>query len=204
MQVEVKRRIVWFSVFMVWLGMVGAILIYQEVNPGALPSLSSEVSGSPDGVSQSADPATTGNAPTESETVQQANPIKPPILNAETGNGDFFVQYRLDRDKARSDQIGAYRETLNSPNTDPSTKKLYQEKILKIQEVIEQEMQIESLIKLQGYTNALAFIGGDNTINLVIQTNGLKEEDVLKISDIVTQITNMRAEDITIIEKRGN
>jgi hypothetical protein len=41
-------------------------------------------------------------------------------------------------------------------------------------------------------------------MNLVILTNGLEDEDVVKISDIVTQVTKIRAENLTIIEKRDN
>lgn len=200
MQTEMKRRVVWFSVFMIWLGMVGAILYYQESNPDILPSSADQVGNQYAAApGENTDPLAAQNSTNQSDVTQQANPAKRPLVKEESGNADYFVQYRLDRDKARSDQISACRETINSPSTDPTTKKLNQEKILQIQTIIEQEMQVESLLKLQGYETVVALITSDNILNLVVQTDGLTEEEVAKINDTITRVTRIRAENITII-----
>lgn len=199
MQAEVKRRIVWFSVFMVWIGMVGAILIFQEANPGALPSVAEPMNEPQSSVEQSTDQVTTENTTPEASTTQQADPAQLPTVK-ESNNADFFVQHRLEMDKVRSDLISMYRETINNPNTDPAIKKVSQEKLLQIQEAMEQEIKVEGLIKLKGYSNAIVSISGDNTsINVIVRSDGLTEEDVAKIYDIIAQVTKIRAENVTII-----
>ncbi|AZR73544.1 hypothetical protein BBF96_09185 [Anoxybacter fermentans] len=193
MKRETKKRIIWFAVFMFWIGMVSSILIYQNSNPSEIPAQNNS--------QPSTTPVIIEKADETGENNQDMIEIQFTGVKEKKQNQDFFVQYRLERDKARSEQINIYREMINNPNVDPSIKKNAQEALLRLTRHIEQEMEIESLIRARGFYDALAYMH-ENSIDLIIQTDGLTETDVTKIGDIVTKITDLRLEDITIIEKR--
>lgn len=88
---------------------------------------------------------------------------------------DFFIEYRLERDRARSEQINILREIVNNPNSDEASKKEAQRKILEITDKMEKEMEIESLIRARGYREALAYIH-EEAVDVIIHTNGLERE----------------------------
>ncbi|MFW5995881.1 MAG: SpoIIIAH-like family protein, partial [Halanaerobiaceae bacterium] len=119
----------------------------------------------------------------------------------ESSEKDFFIEYRLERDKARSEQIDIYREMINNPNTDKASKEKAQQKMLDLTDKMEKEMEIESLIRARGYNDSLAYIH-DGSVDVIIKTEGLSEDDVAKIGDIIVKTTGFSFDDVTIIEKQ--
>ena len=73
--------------------------------------------------------------------------------------------------------------------------------MLALSERIEEEMEVESLIRAAGFTDAVAFLH-EGSIDLIIQSTGLTAEEVAKIGDIVVRVTDLKFEDISIIENR--
>ena len=73
--------------------------------------------------------------------------------------------------------------------------------MLALSERIEEEMEVESLIRAAGFTDAVAFLH-ESSIDLIIQSTGLTAEEVAKIGDIVVRVTDLKFEDISIIENR--
>lgn len=119
----------------------------------------------------------------------------------EESEKDFFIEYKLERDKARSEQVNIFRELINNPNSDQATKKEAQKMMLALTGKMEKEMEIESLIRARGYKDALAYIH-DEAVDVIIHTNGLEKEDVAKVGDIIVKVTGFNTEDVTIIEKK--
>lgn len=203
MNSEKKGRLVWFSVFMIWLGMVSSILVYRTTQVGLTPAQMTPENTIAEVNQQSKPDSIVIERMPENEPTEGQNAANLQMSKAKEENSDkeFFVQYRLERDKARQEQINNYRDMVNNPNTDPSVKKTAQEAMLRLTQHIENEMEIESLIRTRGFKDALAYMH-ESSIDLIIQTDGLTETEAAKIGDIVTRITDLRVEDITIIEKR--
>lgn len=199
------KRVVWFGVFMLWIGMVSAILVYQNGVPQGLADVSnSEITTQTQSVSDSTMPSTNNvviDKVDETDHEEEIDDVEETSSQKKEKNQDFFVQYRLDRDKARSEQINIYRDMINNPNADPSVKKDAQKSLLELTEHIEQEMEIESLIRAQNLGDALAYMH-QNSIDIIIQTDRMNEKQAAIIGDIVTRITDLKEEEITIIEKR--
>lgn len=203
MDKEKKDRLVWFAVFMIWLGMVSSVLVYRTTQVGLTPAQMTPENTITEVDQQSKPNSIIIEKMSENESIPEQNGANLQMSKAKEENSDqeFFVQYRLERDKARQEQISNYRDMVNNPNTDPSVKKTAQEAMLRLTQHIEHEMEIESLIRTQGFKDALAYMH-ESSIDLIIQTDGLTEIEAAKIGDIVTRITDLRVEDITIIEKR--
>lgn len=186
----IRRKVIWLIIFMVWVGMVSSIIIYQGHDYLALDS-----------------PAA-GDIKVEEEPVikieqQSSGEVNYTQVKEDTETQkDFFIEYRLERDKARSEQIDIFREMINNPNTDEATKKEAQKKMLALTDKMEKEMEIESMIRARGFKDALAYIHEDS-VDVIIQTNGLEKNDVARVGDIIVKTTGFSFEDVTIIEKRA-
>ncbi len=190
----IRRKVIWLTILMVWVGMVTSIIIYQGNDYLDLETVTSEDVEISEGVQIIEQGVVNQNAN------QDVNFTK---AKEEGDEKDFFIEYKLERDKARSEQINIFRELINNPNSDQATKKEAQNMMLALTDKMEKEMEIESLIRARGYKEALAYIHVE-AVDVIIHTNGLEKEDVAKVGDIIVKVTGFNTEDVTIIEKKIN
>lgn len=122
-----------------------------------------------------------------------AEPIIPTI------SPDFFIEYRLERDKIRSERSDLLRESIKNAKTDDS-KKQAQDIILKMIGEKQKETEMESLIKSGGFADALVFIR-ENSVSAVIKTTSLSQEEVIQVADVITRVSGVKAENISISAK---
>lgn len=115
------------------------------------------------------------------------------------GNIDFFTEYRIERDKMRSERTEILRNSIKETNDEEHRQSL-REKILSMVQEKKQETEMESLIKAKGFADALIFCS-DKSISAIIKTEILTKEDVMQVADIIMRITNAKPEDITISAK---
>ncbi len=191
-KVIIRRKVIWLTILMVWVGMVTSIIIYQGNDYLDLATVTSEDIEMAEGVQIIEQGVVKQNSN------QDVNFTK---AKDEQSEKDFFIEYKLERDKARSEQINIFRELINNPNSDQATKKEAQNMMLALTGKMEREMEIESLIRARGYKDALAYIH-DEAVDVIIHTNGLEKEDVAKVGDIIVKVTGFNTEDVTIIEKK--
>lgn len=112
---------------------------------------------------------------------------------------DFFTEYRLERERIRSERSELLREAIRAANSEEARQKA-QENIFKIISEKQQETEIENLIKAKGFTDALVFIR-DNSVSAVVKTTSLSRDEVMIIADIVSKVCGVKGEDITISAK---
>jgi len=112
---------------------------------------------------------------------------------------DFFVEYRLERDRLRSEQADILEEVIRTATKDDEREKA-QDAILKLVGDKQREVEMENLIKARGYDDALVIMS-DNDVSAVIKAKDLKREDVLQVADIIGRISGVNPEEITISAK---
>ncbi|SDC03011.1 MULTISPECIES: SpoIIIAH-like family protein [unclassified Candidatus Frackibacter] len=190
MSIILKKKFVWFLVLMLWVGMLSAIIIYNTDN--TVPVNNSDIK----------------KVKEEGSLEQKMKLVDQKVVSvakvnekAEEDQKNFFVEYRLERDKIRSEQVNLLREMINNPNSNQDLKSRAQNRLLNLTKDLEKEMEIESLIRARGYKDAIAYIH-QNSVDIIIATKGLEKKDVAKIGDIVAKTTDLGLEDITIIEKK--
>lgn len=118
-----------------------------------------------------------------------------------SSNMDFFVEYRLSRDKLRANSVDRLNNIVDNEQTTEDVRSKAQEDIIEIGKVSENELQIEGLVKSKGFDEALVFIT-DEDIKVVVSAEELTEQDTVKILDIVMNETEFEAESIKIMKKQ--
>lgn len=114
---------------------------------------------------------------------------------------DFFVEYRMERDRLRSERIDLLREVAKSSKDDDVPRQKAQDVMMKITLDRQKELEMENLIKARGFADALVFIR-ENSVNAIVKANTLSREEVIQIADVISKSTGIKAEDITISAKQ--
>lgn len=120
---------------------------------------------------------------------------------ASMSSKNYFVEYRLSRDKLRASLVDRLDQIVNNSNTSESVRAEAQKEIMKIGNHSEKELQIEGLIKGKGFEDAIAFLS-DKDIKIVVSSIELKEQDMVKILDIVKSETDYDVNNIKIMKKQ--
>ncbi len=112
---------------------------------------------------------------------------------------DFFSEYRLERDKIRSERSDLLRDIIKNARTEDMRHKA-QETVLKLTLDKQRESEMENLIKARGFLDALVFVR-ENSVNAVVKSTSLSKEEVIQVADAISRVTGVRNEDITISAK---
>ena len=135
------------------------------------------------------------NAAVEDNSIQfQVEPVKPDVSGE-----NYFVNYRLKREQFRQETKTMLSELLNS-NVEKS-KAQAQEKWLELSTKIQKEGEIENLLKIKGFQDAVADVFLEN-VTVIVYSNNLTPNEVSIIQDIVVRVTKVRVDKIVIsVEK---
>lgn len=111
---------------------------------------------------------------------------------------DYFTTAKKDREKAREDAIELIEETLDNDKLKEGDKKSALAKVEEIANRMEQESNIESLLKGKGFEKVLAIIN-DNGISVAVKSEGLTSQQTLQIQDVIIGETEIPLAQIKII-----
>lgn len=112
---------------------------------------------------------------------------------------DFFIEYKLKRDRLRSKEMEILKEIIHDPNSDKDMRYEAQKNLQKIIRSIEKELIIENMIKGKGYDDSIIVLS-DDFASVIVKTEGLDDKQVAQICDIVSKSTNLSLDKITITE----
>ncbi len=113
---------------------------------------------------------------------------------------EFFVEYRLERDRIRSQQIDLLREIVNNQNSSEETRKEANRRLLAISQAIDTEMKLENLIRAENFKDAVAFVQ-EKSATIIVQTPVLTPLDKNKLTEIAVRVTGLQQENIVVIPK---
>jgi stage III sporulation protein AH len=133
-----------------------------------------------------------------SNALQVTLPVTPEPSVA-SGSTDFFTDYRLERDKLRSEQSDLLREAMRLAKSDEARQRAQQE-MLRIIRDKQQETDMENLIRANGFADALVFVR-DNSVSAVVRSTTLSRNEAMKVADVISRVCGVKAEDITISAK---
>ena len=119
---------------------------------------------------------------------------------SETKKENFFIEYRLERERTRGQQVELLREIINDPNADAETRKKSQEDLYTITHNIGKEMEVENLIRAKGFKDAVVLIK-EKGATVVVQAEELSSEQAARIAEIVNRNTGILLNNIVIIPK---
>ncbi|MDW7651453.1 MAG: SpoIIIAH-like family protein [Bacillota bacterium] len=111
----------------------------------------------------------------------------------------FFVEYRLQRDRVRATEKEMLNEMINNENVSPEAKREAEEQILDLVELMEDELMVENMLKAHGYKDAVFFFK-DGMVNVVVQSEALGEQEFMQIAEMVSSVTGVTMDRITVVE----
>lgn len=129
------------------------------------------------------------------------NALEAMYTEANKNTKNYFVEYRLSRDKLRASLVDRLDDIINNPNTTEAVRGEAQKEIMKLGNSSEKELQIEGLIRGKGFDDAIVFLT-DKDIKIVVSSAELTEQDMVKILDIVKSETDYDSNNIKIMKKQ--
>lgn len=105
----------------------------------------------------------------------------------------------LTRQRSRDEAIEVLNTVAMSDTAVESVKTDAMNEIQQIARDIESEANIESLVKAKGFEQCVAVVNGDSA-SIIIKTDGLLQNEVAQISEIVYKEAGVKPDDLKIIE----
>ncbi len=112
----------------------------------------------------------------------------------------FFVEYRLERDRVRGQELEMLNDIISNPQAGVETRREAELQILNLVELMEKELIVENMLKAQGYPDAIYF-GGKDGVTVMIHTAQLNEEEFFRISDMVSAVAGVSREKVQVIQQ---
>lgn len=139
---------------------------------------------------------TSAAATNSSEEAQQTDGE---VLN---NDNDYFVNYEMEREKVRSEQLELLNEMVEGEDTLPDVKQEAENKILAITEGMENELLLESLLVAKYGGEAVVFVQEDK-VNVILRPKSGKIDDLEaeKIAQLVDTYTGIGYENAIIVIK---
>ena len=98
----------------------------------------------------------------------------------------YFTESRLERDKMYSQMLESYQNILTNNQISDSQKEISENEIKNINDTKNAIMITENLIKNKGFEDLVIFVNGDS-INIIVKTKELSEEQIAQIQNIVSR-----------------
>jgi stage III sporulation protein AH len=111
----------------------------------------------------------------------------------------FFIEYRLQRDRVRSNEMEILNQMMANPNISADGKREAEKQMLALVETMEKELLVENLLKAQGYKDAIFFYH-HGMANVVVQSEKLSDREFLQIAEMVSSVTGVKMEEVTVVE----
>ncbi|MGQ9556491.1 MAG: SpoIIIAH-like family protein [Desulfurispora sp.] len=113
---------------------------------------------------------------------------------------NYFIDYRLERERTRGQEIELLKEIINNPASDEQVKQEANQRLLTLVKSSSSESQAESLLKAKGFPEAVVCLGQENA-TAVVQASQLLPDEVLRITDLVSRSSGIPAERVVIIPR---
>lgn len=117
-------------------------------------------------------------------------------------SSQFFVEYRLERERVRSQEIDTLQQLINNPNVSEESKAEAEKKLLWLQELMEMELLVENAIRAQDFEQVILIVQEEGAL-VIVKAKELSSEEILLIAEIASQSTGLRNSQIKISNRLG-
>ena len=121
--------------------------------------------------------------------------------NISSSAEQYFAQAKVSRQQARDDAVDSLKEIIDSVQSSESAKAEAVKQAAEIAKNIEQESNIENLIKAKGFAECLAFLQ-NGECSVVVSSTGLLDNEAITIKDIVAGQSGISYDKIKIVEAK--
>ena len=123
----------------------------------------------------------------------------------QTGTGeqteeDYFAAVSLSRSQSRDEAIEVLKLVVENAEATEEAKAEAAEKISRIALDIQNEANIETLVKAKGFEECVAVIS-DDSVSVVVSAESLQATQVAQIMSIVYETTGISPEKVSVVQK---
>lgn len=115
-------------------------------------------------------------------------------------NDSYFAMAQLDRAQARDQALEVLYSITSNESSTEEERSSAQLEIEKIAKIIEQEANIETLVKAKGFAECVAVIN-DDMASIIVDADALMPSQIAQITEIVFEVSSILPSNIKIIEK---
>lgn len=119
---------------------------------------------------------------------------------AENQKNDYFVSTALDRKEARDEALDVLKLVTESSESSADAKAQASAKISQIAVDIQNEANIETLVKAKGFEECVAIIS-EGAVSVIVSREDLKAAETAQILTIVYETTGISPDKVSIINK---
>lgn len=131
----------------------------------------------------------------ESATEKATNSEK--TTNAEKGSDEYFAQAKVDRQQTQDKIAEMTQDILESSEESESVKTEAVAKAAELATIMEQQTNVESLIKSKGFEECMVFIQ-NGECSIVVKDSDLSSDEAMIIKDIAVGQTGISADKVKI------
>ncbi len=113
---------------------------------------------------------------------------------------NYFTATALSREQSRDEAIDVLKLVAESEDSSEAAKAEAAAKISKIAVDIQNEINIETLVKAKGFEECVAVIS-DNSVSVIVKAESLQANEAAQILAIAYETTGIPVENISIISK---
>ncbi len=113
---------------------------------------------------------------------------------------DYFTAVSLSRSQSRDEAIEVLKLVAENPESTEEAKAEAAEKIARIALDIQNEANIETLVKAKGFEECVAVISEDS-VSVVVSAETLQATEVAQIMSIVFETTGVSPEKVSVVQK---
>lgn len=119
---------------------------------------------------------------------------------AEDSASTYFTATALTRSQSRAEALDVLKTVADNEEADEAARAEAAEKISKIAVNIQNEANIETLVKAKGYEDCVAVIG-DDSVSVIVRADSLRAAEAAEIFTIAYETTGVSPEKISIMTK---
>lgn len=121
------------------------------------------------------------------------------LVSSSTDSAAYFAQARLDRQSSREEAAEVLQSMYQGGDLTQEELSVVAVDAAKMGGYIESETKIESLLKAQGFEDALCYLS-DSSANIIVKTDGLDAAGAAKIKNTLLSEVELSNDQITIVE----
>lgn len=112
---------------------------------------------------------------------------------------NYFTEYRTEHTKTLNEQILRLDGIISDAESDSQAKEDALKSKLRLTEIIEKELYLESIIKAKGYDNAVVMIGTDSdNVTVVVEDKDFTTDDAVCIYTVLADEIKASPENVRI------
>lgn len=132
------------------------------------------------------------------DSADESNKTNTPV-NADNNVDAYFAQARLDKQQSRAEAIEVLQTIYGGGDSTKTELAVMAESAAAISNYIEKESKIESVLKAQGFTDALCYLS-ENGASVIVKTDGLSSAQAAQIKSALLSEVNIPVNKISILE----